>query len=207
MPNLAPKKSIVGLTGGIGSGKSTAAKIFESFGIVVADTDKIAREITAKNGEAIPLIQKKLGENFILNGALNRELMRQVVFENPTIKKQLENILHPIIQKKSWLTVENAHSPYVILDVPLLFEIPVFLKRCNRVLVIDCPEYLQIKRVLARNAWAEKTIRAIIKAQTPRETRLKGADDIIENTADLQELKLKIQKLHVFYLKKKKKTA
>ena len=207
MPNPALKKSIVGLTGGIGSGKSTAAKIFESLGIVVADTDKIAREITAENGEAIPLIKTHFGDDFILNGALNRDAMRKAVFENPKIKKELEDILHPIIEKKSWLTVENAESPYVILDVPLLFESPAFLKRCQRVLVIDCPEALQIQRVLKRNSWDEKTIRAIIKAQTPREMRLKKADDIIQNTGDLQELKSQIQKIHAFYLKLFKKTA
>lgn len=197
----------MGLTGGIGSGKSTAAKIFESLGIVVADTDKIAREITAENGAAIPLIQQHFGDDFILNGALNRDAMRKAVFENPKIKKELESILHPIIEKKSWLTVENAESPYVILDVPLLFETPSFLKRCARVLVIDCPEALQIERVLARNRWDEKTIRAIIKAQTPREMRLKKADDIIQNTGDLQELKSQIQKIHAFYLKLFKQTA
>ena len=201
MPKHVLKKPCVGLTGGIGSGKSSALQIFETLGIVAADTDKIAREITAKNGQAIALIQKHFGKEFICNGALNRNMMRRAVFENSALKKKLENILHPIIEKKSLLTVENAASPYVILDVPLLFEVPHFLKYCWRVLVIDCPEDLQIQRVLMRNAWDLASIRAVIAAQTPREKRLKNADDVIKNTGSLQDLNAQVQKMHSFYLK------
>ncbi len=194
-----PLKWCVGLTGGIGSGKSTVSKMFQNLGVVVADADHIARELT--QNEALPLIQEKLGASFILpNGTLNRSLLREKVFADSTIKKELENILHPQIEKKILSTVENADSPYAIIDAPLLLETQTLKKRCQRILVVDCSIETQKNRVFQRNGWDEKTILSIIHTQIPREQRLKLADDVIENEGDIENLFLKVKEKHAFYL-------
>lgn len=194
-------KYCVGLTGGIASGKSTVAKVFESLGIVIADADHIAHQITQKNGEAMVLIQRYFGDEVLVNGALNRTLMREKIFHNPQDKQKLERILHPIIEKKLLLTVEKATSPYVILDVPLLFQVPNLKKRCQRILVIDCNENVQKERIFKRNGWDNKTIEAVMNAQISRQERLKYADDVIKNNHFLDHLILKIKEKHAFYLK------
>ena len=191
----------VGLTGGVGSGKSTVAQLFQNLGIVIADADQIAHDLTQAQGKALPLIQQKLGSAFILqNGNLNRALLRETIFSHPSFKKKLEAILHPEIEKELLSTVENAASPYVIMDVPLLFESPLLKKRCQRVLVVDCTQETQMQRVLKRNGWDEKTILSVIRSQTPRSARLKLADDIIENEGDYESLFLKVKEKHAFYL-------
>lgn len=127
--------------------------------------------------------------------------MREKIFHNPQDKQKLERILHPIIEKKLLLTVEKATSPYVILDVPLLFQVPNLKKRCQRILVIDCNENVQKERIFKRNGWDNKTIEAVMNAQISRQERLKYADDVIKNNHFLDHLILKIKEKHAFYLK------
>ncbi|MCJ7839244.1 MAG: dephospho-CoA kinase [Burkholderiales bacterium] len=192
---------IVGLTGGIGSGKSTVAQLFEGLGIAVVDTDAIAHSLTAPGGTAIEPIRAAFGTDYITEaGALARPRMRDLVFADAEKKRQLEAILHPLIRARSTELVQAALSPYVILAVPLLIESGNYAKRCQRILVVDCPEELQLERVMARNAIAAAQVRAIMATQVSREARLASADDVIDNSRDLEHLRHEVEALHLRYL-------
>lgn len=194
-------KYVVGLTGGIGSGKSAVADMFSALGIAVVDTDQIAHELTASSGAAMPAIQKRFGTSFVTaEGALDRPRMRNLAFSDPSARQDLEAILHPMIRERSQAQVDAALSAYVVLVVPLLLESGNYRQRVDRVLVVDCDENTQIERVQRRSGLDTDQIRAIIGAQIPRARRLALADDVIRNDDSLAALRSEVERLHVLYL-------
>jgi dephospho-CoA kinase len=198
-------KLVVGLTGGIGSGKSAAANEFARLGATVVDTDAIAHELTAAGGAAIPELRKAFGDGAIdASGAMDRVKMRERVFSDPAAKKSLEALLHPMIREESRRRIEVAPGPYIIHAVPLLVESAEYRKRVDRVLVVDCPEDLQIERVRARSALPEEQVRAIIATQASRADRLASADDVIDNSGSLDALCRQVAALHQRYLEYKR---
>ena len=199
---------VVGLTGGIGSGKSAAADEFARLGAAVIDTDAIAHELTGPNGPAIAEIRRIFGPEFISgSNALDRERMRALVFSDPAQKQRLEALLHPMIRAESQRRIGVSKAPYVVHVVPLLVESRDYRQRVQRVLVIDCPESLQIERVRARSGLAAGQVAAIIKSQVSREKRLAAADDVIDNSGSIDALQQSVRKLHEKYLQLAAKTA
>ena len=189
-------KFIVGVTGGIGSGKSTVAALFAALGAGVVDTDAISRQLTGPGGAAIPAIREKFGDDFINeDGSLSRTVMRERVFNHPPARKQLEAIMHGRIRDAVMAALEAATEPYVLLVVPLLIEVGSYRPILSRVLVVDCEEENQIKRASIRAGMTPTAVRAIMAAQTDRKTRLRVADDVIENNADLASLETVVRQL------------
>jgi len=192
---------VVGLTGGIGSGKSAAAAEFERLGAAVVDTDAIAHELTQAGGAAILELERIFGRDAITkNGAMDRDKMRARVFADPAAKKALEALLHPLIREESQRRIAAAQGPYVVHVVPLLIESPDYRSRVDRVLVIDVPEDLQVERVRSRSGLSEAEVRAIVAAQAPRAQRLAAADDLIENRGTIEALREQVAALHRKYL-------
>jgi len=195
---------IVGLTGGIGSGKSTAAEIFATFGVAVVDTDVIAHELTAVGGSAVPAIATAFGSSVLRgDGALDRVAMRRLAFSDASAKARLEAILHPMIRRASETRCRSAadsDSPYVLLVIPLLVESGAFRPVVDRVLVVDCDESAQTARVMARSALSTDEARAIMATQASRAQRLAAADDVLTNNEDLANLSAQIGRLHLLYL-------
>ncbi|HXJ09858.1 MAG TPA: dephospho-CoA kinase [Burkholderiales bacterium] len=193
-------KFVVGLTGGIGSGKSAAAAEFARLGAAVVDTDAIAHELTKKNGLALPEIRKTFGEQAIgPDGAMDREAMRERVFAEPAARRTLEGILHPMIREESARRIAAAVGPYVVHVVPLLVESGDYASRVDRVLVVDAPEALQVARVRTRGLAAEQ-VRGIIRSQAARADRLKAAHDVLDNAGSLEDLRKQVAALHQKYL-------
>jgi dephospho-CoA kinase len=192
---------VVGLTGGIGSGKSAAAAEFERLGADVVDTDAIAHELTGRAGRALPEIERVFGAALIGdNGALDRTKMRSLVFADPAAKKALEALLHPMIREESQRRIAASRGPYLVHVVPLLIESADYRSRVDRVLVIDAPEELQLERVRARSGLSEADVRAIIAAQAARAERLAAADDVIENRGTIDALRQQVAAFHRRYL-------
>jgi dephospho-CoA kinase len=192
---------VVGLTGGIGSGKSAAADAFAELGATVVDTDVIARELTEKGGAALAPIEKLFGPGFIEeSGAMDRKKMRDRVFADPAAKRSLEALLHPMIREESGRRVAGARGPYVIHVVPLLIESPDYRSRVDRVLVVDSPEETQLARVRARSGLSEDEVRAIMRTQVSRAERLAAADDVIDNRGSRDALRKQVAALHKKYL-------
>lgn len=192
---------IVGLTGGIGCGKSATSQLFSELGVDVIDTDVISQQLTQPAGLAIPLIKKEFGTDFITtDNALDRSKMRELVFSNDGARLRLENILHPLILQETLLHIEQSHSPYIILVVPLLLENNEYRALVQRTLVIDCEEEQQLKRTMARSHLSEQQVKAIMATQISREARLQNADDVIVNNQDLAYLRTQILQLHRTYL-------
>ena len=198
----------IGLTGGIGSGKSTVADMFAARGASIVDTDQIAHSLTAPGGAAMPAIVAEFGPEFAdANGALDRARMRGLVFADAGAKARLEAILHPRIRDAALAAAAAATGDYVIFAVPLLVESGTWRARVTRVLAVDCPEEVQIARVMARNNLPETQVRAIMAAQASRQQRLDAADDIIENGNGIEALEPQIARLHELYLAFSKRTA
>lgn len=192
---------IVGLTGGIGSGKTTVADGLVEAGAALVDTDAIAHELTAADGAAMPLLRQAFGDGIATpEGALDRAAMRRLVFANASARTRLESILHPLIRELSDQRCRAATAPYVILAVPLLVESGQYRERCDRIAVVDCPESLQIERVMARNGLSRTEVEAILAAQASRQQRLAIADDVIDNGGDKANLDAQIAALHRKYL-------
>lgn len=190
----------VGLTGGIGSGKTTVAEMFAARGAAMVDTDRIAHELTAPGGSAIAAIQAQFGSEFIAGtGALDRARMREAAFSDPAAKNRLEAILHPLIRDQCEREAQQARGDYLLLVVPLLVESGTWLKRVSRVLVVDCPEQQQLARVMQRNGLSESQVRAIMANQASREQRLAAADDILLNDGNLAALAPQVDRLHALY--------
>ena len=191
----------IGLTGGIGSGKSTAADIFKELGAAVVDTDAISRELTAAGGAAMPEIRNQYGPEFIApDGSLDRERIRRLVFGNAEARKKLEAILHPMIRAESRARVATARAPYVILVVPLLFESDAYLDLLKRVLVVDCSEERQIERAMRRSRISADEVRAIMASQLSRAARRARADDVIDNDGGMEALRRQVDEIHSEYL-------
>ena len=192
--------ALIGLTGGIGSGKSTVADTFAALGAGVVDTDQIAHGLTAPNGAAMPAIVAEFGPSVVDNtGAMDRSAMRQIVFSDPLARRRLEAILHPMIGAESTRALDALDGPYRIVVVPLLVEGRHWRSRVDRVLVVDCPRALQIDRVIQRSGLAREQVEAILDAQATREERLSAADDVIDNSGSPDALPDQINALHTAY--------
>lgn len=192
---------IVGLTGGIGSGKSTVASLFLEHGAGIIDTDEIAHRLTQADGAAMAAIRADFGDDFITDdGALNREKMRRLIFSDTAAKKRLEMILHPMILDQVRTQIHELQaSPYIILVAPLLPESPALQEMIQRVLVVDCDEKTQIARVTGRSRMTEAEVRAVIAQQTQRAKRLQFADDVIHNESSLGNIAKQVAILHEGY--------
>ena len=192
---------VVGLTGGIGSGKSAAADEFARLGATVVDTDVIAREVTAAGGAAIPAVRGLFGPEFFdASGAMDRAKVRATVFADSAAKKSLEALLHPMIRREPERQIAAATGPYVIYVVPLLIESGNYRDRVQRVAVVDCPEELQLERVRTRSNLPEDEVRRIIASQVRRTQRRAAADDVIDNSGPLDALHKRVHELHRTYL-------
>jgi dephospho-CoA kinase len=193
---------VVALTGGIGSGKSEAAKIFADLGVPVTDVDVISHVLTAANQPLIQDIAANFGNDYITSeGALNRSAMRKLVFNDDSARIRLNAILHPAIYNEALKQLEqNKRAPYQILAIPLLFENPRYAKHIDQILLIDCDETMQIARVKQRSHLPEAEILQIIKTQTPRKKLLSLANDIIENNENIEKLREKILEIHQKYI-------
>ena len=193
---------VVGLTGGIGSGKSAAAEEFARLGASVVDTDVIARELTAAGGAALPHIKALFGDALVAaSGAMDRDAMRRRVFSDPAAKQALEALLHPMIRAESERRIGAASGPYVLYVVPLLVEAGDYRARVDRVLVVDAPESAQLARVRARSALPAAEVAAIVAQQASRAARRAAADDVIDNSGTLEQLFAQVRALHARYLK------
>ena len=193
---------VVALTGGIGSGKSEAAKVFVELGVPVTDVDEISHQLTAAQQPIIQDIQANFGKEFITpEGALNRTAMRELVFNDSVARNKLNAILHPAIYTEALRQLaQNKLAPYQILAIPLLFESPRYAAHVDRILMIDCNEKTQIERVKKRSQLTESEIKKIIRTQTPRKKQLLLAHDVIENNGNVDKLRENILLIHQKYL-------
>jgi dephospho-CoA kinase len=192
---------VVGLTGGIGCGKSKAAEFFAELGAEVVDTDAISHALTGPGGRAMEAIAAAFGPTYVrADGALDRARTRSLVFADAGAKARLESILHPLIRAESLRRIRDSAAPYVILVVPLLLETGGYRELLSRVLVVDCEESQQIARVAARSGLAEDEIGRIMRAQLPRAERVAAAHDVLVNDADLETLRARVRALHQRYL-------
>ncbi|MDD3529320.1 MAG: dephospho-CoA kinase [Gallionellaceae bacterium] len=191
----------VGLTGGIGSGKSRVASLFAEFGAGVVDTDLIARELTAPGGAAMAAIRAGFGAGVVAcDGGLDRAAMRRLVFADAGARRRLEAILHPLIRARAAAAVAAATAPYVLLVVPLLIETGAYGGLLDRVLVVDCSPARQIERVMRRDGVTAATAQAMLAAQAGRAERLAAADDVIDNEGEPEHLAAAVAALHRAYL-------
>ena len=199
-----PARFTVGMTGGIGSGKSTVADRFAALGATLVDTDLIAHQLTGPQGAAMPSLVLAFGPSVVAaDGRLDRAVMRERAFSDPTARKQLEGILHPLIRAATERQTTQAAGPYVILVVPLLVESGKagnWKGRVDRVLVVDCPEAIQIDRVMQRSGLTREQVQAIMATQASRSARLAVADDVIDNSGQPDDLDASIEPIHRRYL-------
>jgi dephospho-CoA kinase len=192
---------IIGLTGGIASGKTTAATFFAQLGAEILDTDAIAHELTRPQGAAMDAIQQIFGDKFIaMDGALKRSEMRALVFSEGEARKKLEAILHPLIRSEVDRRARSLAGPYGMAVVPLLLETNGYRGLIRRVLVVDCDEQDQIARAISRNGLDERMVGAIMGTQLSRSERLRRADDVIRNDGDMKGLQRQVRCLHEKYL-------
>lgn len=190
----------VGLTGGIGCGKSTVAQAFEALGAAMIDTDTISHALTQAGAPGYQEIIRQFGPDFVLpQGGLDRAKLRALIFSDVTAKAKLESILHPLIQAQVQSELKHCHAPYAVVVVPLLFETKSYLPLVQRKLVVDCDESSQIARTMTRSHLSEAEVRAIMATQLPRQERLQQADDIIRNENNLEMLRLSVEALHDQY--------
>ena len=195
---------VIGLTGGIGSGKSTVADLLVARGAALVDTDRIAHALTAPGGDAIAPIRTAFGEGVIAaDGRLDRAAMRAIAFSDPAARRRLEGILHPMIRARTQAGIEAAvaaGAPYVLVAVPLLVESGDWRGSYDRVLVVDCPEPVQVDRVMSRSALPREQVEAILAAQATRVQRLAAADDVVDNGGAPAALTAQIDRLHAAYV-------
>lgn len=193
-------KLIVGLTGGIGSGKSVVCSRFANLGILIVDADIVAREVVEPGSDALKKIQNHFGDDVVqANGTLDRSKLRDIIFTTATEKEWLESLLHPLINLEIRRQLSQTKSAYAILASPLLLETKQF-QLVDRILVIDASEQLQIERASNRDGKNEAQITAIMQTQLSRQERCARASDIIQNHGDLSELDEQVEKLHQLYL-------
>lgn len=197
--NTAKRSVTIGVTGGIGSGKSTVAALLARKGAGLIDADDAARAVCAANGRAIPEIKSTFGAEFILaDGSLNRDLMRQRVFNDLQSKRQLEAITHPLIALEMASRKAALHQSVIVFDIPLLVESPRWRPQLDRVLVVDCTRDRQIQRVTSRNGWSVDTAITVLQSQVSRPKRLQAADFVIQNSnLTLEQLENEVQEFAV----------
>lgn len=190
----------IGLTGGLGAGKTTVSQAFACLGAAVIDTDEIARELTASAGAAVAAIRASFGESvFKEDGSFDRTAMRGRILADAAAKQQLEAILHPLIRVEVERRLAITKAPYVLVVIPLLVETGAYYNLLDRVLVVDCDEATQLRRALARGGWAEAEIRAMMARQASRKLRLAHANDVIDTDCDMDELGLRVAALDQKY--------
>ncbi len=191
---------IIGLTGGIGSGKSTVATLFEKKGITVIDADQLARDLTLPGKPALKKIVENFGTDMLLaNHTLDRSKLRKLIFKDDHKRIWLEQLLHPLIREELGQQINNAHSPYCIVMIPLLIETapnPLI----NRILVVDAKKEVQLERAATRDKQTGSEIYAILSKQATRAQRLKAADDVISNMGSLEDLQGQVDALHKYYM-------
>ena len=191
----------VGLTGGIGSGKTTVAELFAELGAGVVDTDEIAHALTGPGQAAVGEIARRFGPQYVTaDGTMDRTRMRKLAFEDASAKKDLESILHPLIRREAERRLANSTAPYAVLVVPLLFESGAYQTMVRRVLVVDSDQETRIERVRRRNNLSREEILAIMAAQVGQAERVRRADDVIRNDGDLAALEAQVATLHRKYL-------
>ncbi|WP_335922878.1 dephospho-CoA kinase [Shewanella chilikensis] len=191
---------IVGLTGGIGSGKTTVANLFAEQGIVLVDADIIAREVVAKGSDGLKQIGDKFGPQMLTpDGCLDRAALREQIFHHPQDREWLNALLHPMIRTRMLEQLEMAASPYVIMVVPLLFENGLD-KLADRTLVVDISPKLQLQRTIERDMVSKEQVQNIINSQSDRQSRLDKADDVIDNQGEIDALQAQVLALHNKYL-------
>jgi dephospho-CoA kinase len=199
---MEPQMMVVGLTGGIGSGKSFVADLFAALGVPIIDVDDINRAITRRGQPCYQAIVQQFGQDVVgADGELDRREIRNIIFEDIAERRALEAILHPAIYQASLEAIQQQNAPYVIVVVPLLFEHDNFKSIIHRSLVVDCPVNLQLERVCQRDGLTTLQAQHIIDAQMDRAQRVALADDVIVNDGDESSLKLRVQALHTEYLK------
>ena len=192
---------VVGLTGGIGSGKSTVSDLFAELGVPVIDTDLIARQLTVPGGDALKEIRDTFPDAVMrADGTLDRAVLRRIVFSDAAARKQLEAILHPRIRREVELRLKRLHAPYAMIVIPLLVETNGYQDLLNRVLVVDCTEAQQIERTMARSKLSREEVVAILESQVSREQRMALANDVLTNMATLESLRTEVSMLHQRYL-------
>lgn len=192
---------IIGLTGGIGCGKTSVSKRFSELGVCVIDTDQISRQMTQRGGASISEIRRDFGDSFITEeGSLDRERMRALVFNDEPSRRRLESILHPLIQTEAFRIAASALPPYLIMVVPLLLETPGYRDRIDLVLTVGCDEQSQIERTMKRSGLSEQEVRSIMSAQITWQDRIQQSDDLIINNGDLAHLEDQVDSLHLKYL-------
>lgn len=189
----------IGLTGGIGSGKSTVARLFGEMGATVIDADELAHRLMSPGGAAVAPILREFGADLSIDGGIDRRRLGRIVFEQPLERQRLEAILHPMIRNEMERAAQTAPTPYCLLVIPLLVETGQ-RELVDRVLVVDADEEAQIVRVRTRDRRADSEIRSILSAQTSRAQRLAAADDVIDNRGDIKELHRQVETLHKRYL-------
>lgn len=190
------KPFVVGLTGGIGSGKSAATAYFKNLGIDIVDADEVARDVVAPGSQGLKEIVNRFGDSILLeDGNLNRAALREKVFSDINEKNWLNNLLHPLIRSRMQHLIGESTSPYCILSVPLLVENKL-TEMCNYVVVVDCPETMQLERALKRDGSTEETIRNIMASQATRNERIEAADTVLDNSTTLSALSAQIADLH-----------
>ncbi|RUO41762.1 dephospho-CoA kinase [Pseudidiomarina aestuarii] len=191
---------VVGVTGGIGSGKTTVTNLFQTHGIDVVDADVIARSIFQPGSDALLHVQERFGDRALLEtGELNRAWLRERVFTHPEDKAWLNQLTHPLIREQILAALKQAQSPYVILSAPLLVENKL-TALCDRVLVVDVTEAMQIERTRQRDDVSAQQVSAIMQAQASRIERLQAADDVLDNNGTPEALVEPVERLHRFYL-------
>ncbi|MFG3453998.1 dephospho-CoA kinase [Stutzerimonas stutzeri] len=194
------KPWVLGLTGGIGSGKSAVVDAFGRLGVDWVDADHAARWVVEPGKPALGAIADRFGETVLAaDGSLNRSVLRELVFHDPEHRKWLEELLHPMIRQEIAEHLARATSPYAIMVSPLLVESGQY-RQVDRVLVVDVPEALQLERAARRDRCSEAQIQAILNAQISRDERLRHADDVLVNDRDLAWLMCEVERLHNFYL-------
>ena len=190
---------VIGLTGGIGSGKSTVAEMFESLGVPIIDMDRIARQIVEPGQPALTQIKQAFGEKIVAaSGQLNRQQLSKIIFDSVEKRHQLEAILHPLIRQETARQLAELKSPYCIVVIPLLLESEQ-RSLVDRVLVVDVPESLQISRTMQRDGISAAQVRKILAAQVRRDSRLNAADDVIDNSAAMEDIRHRVDELDQQY--------
>jgi dephospho-CoA kinase len=191
---------VVGLTGGIASGKSAVAAMFVALGAALVDTDVLAREVVAPGQPGLAAVRAAFGARVMLpSGELDRAALRGLVFEDDAKRRQLESLLHPLIRERAIARLGELAAPYAIVAVPLLVETD-FRQIVDRVLVVDCPENLQLERLMKRDAIPRTEALAMLRSQADRATRLKAAHDVIDNSGTREATRTQVELLHRRYL-------
>lgn len=191
----------IGLTGGIGSGKSTVSAMFSRLGVPVIDADQVARAVVEPGMPALSELEAHFGAEILSEGRLDRRHLREIIFSQVTERAWVEALLHPYIQAEILRLSGQSDQPYIVLEIPLLFEAG-YRNLVDRALVIDAPEKLQIERVVARDEVSAEQVESILKSQMNPQNRLMQADDVIENSGDMGHLKEQVERLHQIYLQK-----